>query len=260
MSENNIEVSEKEIKTTISVGVSVGIFSFIFIIYFIIKQLITKGSSRTISTLIFTIIIILIVVGIQLGIDFSNLKIFCGSFQTGKDANMLLLKNGMTALFIFGLLALILSIMPSWKAPFSNTIGYLCAARFSFVNTKKLIDRILDAVKGSVGNSNKALEVLSRCRQDKSVMINDMNPKNINKYLDIIGYNKSVDPGYDIQVRKLRKVINTKDDISSFIWYLLAISLVATINSNNVFEMSCRQNPELLAETAHSKAVNKAFA
>ena len=60
MSENNIEISEKEIKTTISVGVSVGIFSFIFIIYFIIKQLITKGSAGTISTLIFTIIIILI--------------------------------------------------------------------------------------------------------------------------------------------------------------------------------------------------------
>ena len=95
MSENNIAISEKEIKTTISVGVSVGIFSFIFIIYFIIKQLITKGSSRTISTLIFTIIIILIVTVVQLGIDFSNLKIFCGSFQTGKDANMLLLKNAL---------------------------------------------------------------------------------------------------------------------------------------------------------------------
>ena len=103
---------------------------------FVIKYYVTKGyKSRNDGGylgLIITIGYLAIIMGNQLYINYQNAKDKCGGTpQLIPSINYTLIPN----IFIFGLLLLILIMMPGWKAPFSNTIGYACVWIFGINNT-----------------------------------------------------------------------------------------------------------------------------
>ena len=66
---------------------------------------------------------LIIMILLQLSSNMANAKEKCGGTpQTIAAINYTIIPN----LFIFGALLMVMMFFPGWKAPFSNTIGYLC--------------------------------------------------------------------------------------------------------------------------------------
>ena len=134
---------------------------------------------------------------------------------------------------IFGILKVFLIAFPGWLSPFSNTFGYL-AAKLSGV--KDLLQSIL-ATKGSNKDSTEAIKNIY---SDPSLLINEVTPRNFDSFwasMTKSGMFKAA-TGSDAQ-DKLRKIVNLKDIISEYIWFLLTGALVTSVSYNYTVRSSC---------------------
>ena len=109
----------------ISPATTMTYFTVVTIGAFILKYFMAKSyasRNQSIFGLVITIVYLAIILAIQLYVNYQNAKEKCGGTpQLVASINYTIIPN----LFIFGTLLLILILMPGWKAPFSNTIGYL---------------------------------------------------------------------------------------------------------------------------------------
>ena len=109
------------------------IFTFLTIFYFIAKYFMYNSSQLMIIAGIY----VLLVIVTQYAISLSAIKEKCGN----NDFVAAFTVTAFPWIFIFGILQVVMTMFPSWKAPFSNTFGYL-VSRIAGVRTL-LIDNIL---------------------------------------------------------------------------------------------------------------------
>ena len=157
----------------ISVATSMTYFTFVTALAFILKFYMAKSySSRNQSVfgLVITVVYLAIILFIQLYVNYQNAKDKCGGTpQLVASINYTAIPN----LFIFGALILILLLMPGWKAPFSNTLGYLIVWLAGVNNS---FFKILK----QDNNQNKLLQMVYK---DPSTMINEITPENFDLFI-----------------------------------------------------------------------------
>ena len=151
----------------ISVATSMTYFTVVTAAAFLLKYFMAKSyasRNQSIFGLVITIVYLAIILFIQLYVNYQNAKEKCGGTpQLVPSINYTLVPN----LFIFGTLLLILILMPGWKAPFSNTLGYL------FVWLGGVNGSFFKILKQD-NNQNKLLQMVYK---DPSIMINEITPE-----------------------------------------------------------------------------------
>tara|TARA_B100000963_G_scaffold159000_1_gene138396 strand:+ start:7078 stop:7983 length:906 start_codon:yes stop_codon:yes gene_type:complete len=164
----------------ITVASSMTYFTVVTAAAFLLKYFMAKSyasRNQSIFGLVITVVYLAIIFFIQLYVNYQNAKEKCGGTpQLVPSINYTIIPN----LFIFGTLLLILILMPGWKAPFSNTIGYLIVW--------------LAGVNGSFfkilkqdNNQNKLLQMVYK---DPSMMINEITPENFDLFIARMGGKK----------------------------------------------------------------------
>ena len=224
-----------------SASTSLAIFFASTMVYFIAKHLLIDKSMDDMSSMstILTLGYLVIIIGSQIGINISNTAQLCnGTPQVVPAIMYTILPN----FLIFGTLILLLSIFPGWRAPFSNTIGYMVVSLF--MNVKDIFNSLFD----SKGN-----ELIDKICSDHSLVINEMTHINYDSFLSrmatdgLLKSNYKQLPAY----KELWSCISIKNNIADFLWYILTGTLVITTTYNALLDIKCSYSTKQNASNAN---------
>lgn len=178
--------------------------------------------------------ILLLIVG-EYFINLNLTNAICGSNQWSTA----LLVTILPWVVIFGVLNLILLVLPGWLSPFSNTFGYGIA---KLAGLKGITDKIFKSQMelGSIQNEKQPggiEKALAQIYTDQSLLINEVTPDNFNKFWDEMTplFNK----GADQYKEDLRDMVRLKDIVAQFIWYMLTGGLVTSVGYNYIVNSAC---------------------
>ena len=154
---------------------------------------------------------------------------------------------------VYGIITIIFRNFPGWKAPFSNTFGYL------FVILSKANQLIINLFNTlifakEVPGDSKTLShiekktLMTNIYKDQSIMLNVITINNINQmWSSFFGNIKEAQ-----QYREdLYNVIINKDKVSEFVWYILLSSIAYSISNRYITTIKCDKSTEDLEETAN---------
>tara|TARA_Y100001970_G_C14258099_1_gene877159 strand:+ start:1529 stop:2302 length:774 start_codon:yes stop_codon:yes gene_type:complete len=231
-------------------------FVFLTFVYFVLRKIITDkfGVRNQINMLkwIFLGIYLFVTIGLQIADTTKLMKKMCGRVEFNKVMMYTFIPN----VLIFGSIIAILATMPGWKAPFANTLGYVCAWAGG---CKKDFDTLLS----SDINSDLMVKII----QDKSMIINEITPNTFDLFISQMSDNNLLSVPYKklIEFENLQNKgekldekqqdyldafislynnVVLKDLVSEGLWYLLAGGLVITMTQNAISEMECEKNTE----------------
>ena len=198
------------------------------------------------TNFMWTIIYILFLV---LGNYFINLNIttvVCGTTQWTKTLVITLVPW----LLIFGVITLLLLILPGWLSPFSNTIGYgiakflgLDAVINDILKPKALIDD--GKTQETTGDQRLVSENLQMIYSDRSLLINEISPDNFNSFWKNMATGGLItnDARNSTTLRNaLFNFVMLKNVVSEYIWYLLTGALVTSVGYNYIVNSSCTRS------------------
>ena len=218
---------------------SIIVFIILTIIYFAVKFLAPDKAKSAI------IVYFAVTVLVQFGLNMSTISDLCGSTNSGTA----FLVTFIPWVLIFGLLNIALIMFPSWKAPFSNTIGYL----FVWVAGVRdlLVDKILKKniesdftpgqMRGGGSTENEMLiESIQHIYSDPSLLVNEITPENYESFWQRMKplFKRTASNHKE----ELRRMIILKDIVAESIWYLLSGGLVTSISSNYIILNGCNRS------------------
>ena len=96
--------------------------------------------------------------------------------------------------------------------------------------------------------------------EDQSVLINEITPNNfenaINKLKPLFN-TASID--YTKNILKLKKLVQLKDEISRFIWYILTGGLVVSLSNMGIVTTKCEKDVKQMSKevNAYNKAIKE---
>ena len=140
---------------------------------------------------------------------------------------------------ILGICYAVLNMLPGWKAPFSNTIGYFIT--MFMLGGQHLINDILNITE--TNDDNLAIKLV--LENNFSNLINDYTPNNITEFKKIgeqIGVAKLKTKPYASEMKKynnIAKLILLKDYIAEGIWFILMGLFVINVSNGYVSESAC---------------------
>ena len=172
----------------------------------------------------------------EYSINASITKNICGEYQGLTAFISTLLPWGI----IFGTFVMLLSLMPGWLSPFSNTFGYSAALMGGLNETLKKI--LIETKADTIDKSDIPLhEAISHIYSDKSLLINEVTPENFDIFWDnmkrTFKANALTDDG--VLKKELLSFIGLKDSVAKLIWYILVGVLVTSISYNSLIDSTC---------------------
>ena len=233
---------------------------FLFIRFFFFETWSQYGKIPWLSYcgfFLYTCILIWIQLQYSLGIIMQRCSLGGEDIAVGKLLLYILFPN----IFIFWFMFIILKIFPGWKAPFSNTFGYLLASTMGISGTFTKL--LTDLTKKEDNISNEVKASIKQVTGNKSLMINQFTIDNFSETfksfvangiftvldkggkLDFSGnsvtsFKSSIDRiEHNEAIKDLFKAVTAKDLVSEHIWYILAGCLVITILQNTMGELNC---------------------
>ena len=180
-------------------------------------------------------IYIISVLGAQYSFNSQVTQEICGSVQTTTAFFMTIIPN----ILMFGLLIIIFNFFPGWKAPFSNTFGYI-AARIGGV--RRIFLDMMETGKGK----NKLIEDVY---EHPEIMINEITPANFDTFMDELSRNNAIGKGSEKYFSKLYKLVTLKDCMSELLWYAGIGTVVISVAYNGITELSCTKNTDQMMAT-----------
>jgi hypothetical protein len=191
---------------------SFGSFFWLSAVYFYLKYSISFPEY-------FSAFFLMIVILFMYFINVSIMQDKCGS-ATGSVMQATLLPW----LFMFGPMILALQFFPEWKKPFSNTLGFI-VARMAGGSTALLALLKPDSeVK------------LHYVYNDPSLLLNQFTPTNFDMVLESF----KADMAYTDETKEaFRKVVQLKDIVSEWVWYLLTASVVISTSYTMMMNGEC---------------------
>lgn len=209
-------------------------FALLTLTYFILRYLMVdkyenKGNSSLGSALLIVYLGIMFL--LQFLANMSNAKERCGGSPQILTA---LAYTAIPNILIFGMLMIMLIFFPGWKAPFSNTLGYLIISSPIF-KAKNVFNNIL------VEKSNNKL--LNRVYNNPSLMINEITPENFDIFISKMGELKNPILVHNFReyIPKLYNLVVMKDRLSEFMWYLLTGALVISNSNSYIQTFKCNR-------------------
>ena len=233
-----------------SATLSLVLFIVFTLIYFIYRYFAYNSEHLKLVAGIY----ILSVIASQFTINISATKKMCGETNYGNA----FLYTLIPWIIIFGMLNVVLFMFPGWKSPFANTFGYLLA-KASGVKSL-LLDNILKekfkdvklpvaktthtrdkpsmfgGAPGATSNESIA-NSLEHIYGDPSALINEVTPETFDTFWTRMKplFRKGADNYKD----QFKKLVNLKDLVSEFVWYLLTGVLVCSMSYNSILNQGC---------------------
>ena len=205
---------------------------------------IRTGAFNNFTDKMFSACYIIILILVMVYFNSESIKDKCGTQQV--NTYLVFLSTVFPWLSIFGLLLTFLTVMPGWKAPFSNTFGYVIVV-YLMNGQSKLIE-----LMNPKNNDISLKEIIT---DNFTTIFNDFGPENIGKLKRInqlksqqsegkgvfLDYNTTQGGTGKIKKKynELARLIIIKDYIAETIWYLLTGFLVINITNNYIMEQGC---------------------
>jgi len=214
----------------LSAAFSLGIFSILTAVYFVIRYYFVDkkigGGGGGMLGKVIGLFYIASVVAAQIGVNASNAAEVCNGTPQIVSA---LMYTALPNFFILGLVIVILNILPGWKAPFSNTIGY------ALVYLMGVNSAFTDLLK------SKGSRLVHKILENKSIMVNEITPFNFSAFLKRMNSDGLLVSGYESSkaFRNLWKFVVIKDSIAEFLWIMLTGALVVSTTYNAILEITC---------------------
>ena len=207
------------------------------------------GAFNNFSDKMFSACYIIILILVMVYFNSESIKDKCGTPQV--NTYLVFLSTVFPWLSIFGLLLTFLTVMPGWKAPFSNTFGYIIVVYL--MNGQAKLLQLLNPK-----NNDDALKEI--IQDNFTTIFNDFGPENIGKLKNLhqlksqntssqgsnnqglfLDYNTSQSSTGKIKKKynELARLILIKDYIAETVWYLLTGFLVINITNNYIMEQGC---------------------
>ena len=226
-------VMEKAGVKMISPGVATGIFLVLTVVYFVIKFFLidSGGGKKKGLGIVLKLIYFLSVVGSQIGINLYNTKVHCGEQKPGLAIGYTIISN----LLVLGVLFVVMVFRPGWKAPFSNTLGYI----FVRNSARPLIDTILgDSPSTESPELNKILNEIrwETGNNKRDFLINQLTPSTFDSVIERFVSGKG---GGEMEKKKLKKLITLKDNIAEALWYILGGVMVSNYSNAYISSIDC---------------------
>lgn len=188
--------------------------------------------SRNLSSLLLYFVMIIVS---QFFINSIYLINKCGG-SAGKNIGAGAIITFVPWIFIFGVLIGVLVIFPGLKTPFADTIGY-----FAVASKANDIFAMLFNNESNQG-LEKANELILKICENKSVLINYLNPENFlstwNSLLPIMKNNGNI-PGIEQLKQQLLDLTVLRDNIGEGMWYIYSAVLISSIVSYNLASRGC---------------------
>lgn len=197
------------------------IFSFLTILFGSLKYF--TRNERTLQSII-TLLYLLTVASTQFYVNFDYIKQKCG----GKgDYGTAFLNTMLPFTLIFMVVYFILKALPSWKSPFSNTVGYLITRVFG----------VRDALFKILKTKNTGSPMLTKIYEDPSLLINSLTPENMRDFTansaELFNANASE------HFNKLYDLVILKDIVAEYIWYFLSGVLATAYSISSIAALKC---------------------
>jgi hypothetical protein len=234
-------------KSVTSASTALAVFFGLTITYFIAKYYLvdrhmeSRGSTATVVLLIYLVV----TVGTQLFSNISLTSTICnGTPQVTTALAYTLLPN----ILIFGSLIVLLKVYPGWRAPFSNTLGYLVVLLMG-VN-----DSLTDLL------ASKGSKLIQKICDDKSILINEMTHLNYKMYLETMSRDGLLVKNYDKlpAYKNLWALVGVKNSFADFIWYILTGALVISNTYNALLDITCKYSKQQKKSSADNYEAHKA--
>ena len=157
-------------------------------------------------------------------------------------------------IFLFGTIVVALQLMPGWKAPFSNTLGYGIVKNVIF---RKLFS-LQDWLKEGETEGNSELAKFNQ-RSNRTFFVNELTPDNFFQAVDSLNINFK-EPGdgeVDYPVKKLLyKAVIIKDFISEFIWLLVTSLLTFSLSQIYILDSTCEPDVDSMIKNDQMEQIN----
>lgn len=251
------DIEQQETIKMISAGVATGIFLVITVVYFVIKFFFIDngGGKKRGLAIVLKLIYFLSVISSQIGINLYNTKAHCGEQKPGLAISYTIISN----LLVLGVLFVVMIFYPGWKAPFSNTLGYI----FVRNSARPLIDAILgDKPKTESPELNKILnEIRHETGNNKrDFLINQLTPSTFDNVIERFVSNSKLQQvratvakiggrskkkykqnggALEMEKKKLKKLITIKDSIAEALWYILGGVMVSNYSNAYISSIDC---------------------
>ena len=171
---------------------------------------------------------------VEFGINLSITKSVCREYQGAAAFSATILPW----ILIFGSFVLLLSIMPGWLAPFSNTFGYSAALMYGLNGTLNKI--FLSTKNETITKHDPLFEAISHIYSDRSLLINELTPENfVNFWKNMKGTFKENVVGNSKLYKELKSMVGLKYSVAKLIWYILIGVLVTSISYNSLLDTTC---------------------
>jgi hypothetical protein len=192
--------------------------------------------------MILTIVYFLLIIFSQLFIAYKITQKLCG----GSGQFVPIVLWGLIPwIMIFIGLNIILMLLPGWKAPFSNTFGFLASKVMGITSVMNNLVK-----SGFSSKDTKLNKIMETVYEDNSLLVNQITPENFNSAIDKISgiFDKSNKAIYNANIEKLRSIIFVKDLTSRVVWYLLTGILSISISNMGLLSSVCTKSPNQIKE------------
>jgi len=206
---------------------------------------------------VFLAIYFLLVIMIQFMVNTSIITTMCG----GNISENLGVAGSYTIfpwLLIFGILLIVLTILPGFKSAFSDVVGYYYVANSANnLLTELLIDKdIQQKIEGDstlTGENKTAMEsaadAILKIVGNSSILINQMVPENFERYWTIL--KPLMKPGNFENTdskRRLFDLVVTRDNIGEAMWYIYTGLLLTSIVHLKIVSRGCSNSPKVMEQ------------
>ena len=157
-------------------------------------------------------------------------------------------------IFLFGTIVIALSLMPGWKAPFSNTLGYSLVKNVIFRKLFSLQDWLQQGE--TAGDSDLAK---FNQRSNRTFFVNELTPENFFQAVGSldIDFKEPGDGDVDYSVQKtLYKAVIVKDSISEFIWLFITSLLTFSLSQIYIIDSSCEPDVDSMTDKDNIAELN----
>lgn len=214
------------------------------LIYYFLKEFLANKKT---ALKVITYVYLLLLVGGMLGLIIGQIKSLCGHVEFGQVVSCFF---PWIILLIFGAL---LKMCPGWKAPFSNTLGYL-VTKVMGVN---------DTLNSILNTSYKSKD-MQEIYNNPSMLINTFTPANFDMGINKLVSNKIFNPtstNYKSHVERFKKLVKVKDDVSECFWYILVGSLVSSMTITQLANLGCSPTSKQMEtnHASHNKVQSAAY-
>ncbi len=234
-------------------------FLIITSIYFLVSGKGIKGLTS------FFIYVLVLLIFISLFNESIIRKAGCSS--SSSQAYYIILALSLWIVIFVGTTVLI-EFFPGWKTPFSNTIGYTIV---NLMGSKNVIDIFFNEIMSKEKESYKR-DIFNMIYRDRSLILNELNTSNIKNFLEImlgstpyetIVSNKQSDWDYTYEtkidgnkplkdaINNMKKLLERKESVSRFIWYILAGIATITISESIIKRPKCEKSTSEIQNQAN---------